>query len=344
MPLARTGANGGGTFCELAFPSCRLMNPAGQDYLCDGAVNTTERKFRLERVFIMRKLLLLSMASTALALGCPSANAKMFRMMCAPTASAPYTVTYDSDAGVSYITGSRTGATRKYRVLDVKDKSDVHVLYVATKSPNQSRTIYLAFDYSGDNKDVSAIRIINSRSDKEAKCSFSPNQTTAKAAPQQDGINAQSDREQARAQGAIAEAEQLRRENLRLQGELAKHEAVAADKQAQKSADYSAEKQAEAKGAEAEAKRQAEIKGAAIQAEVKTQQQIEAAAEEAPEETLRLQQQAKNHSRLQQQEAQNLSSKGPARNLLVFALWGGLFGAIAVLGYLLLASFSVLLR
>ena len=34
--------------------------------------------------------------------------------------SAPYTVAYDSDARVSYITGSRTGTTRNYLVLDVK--------------------------------------------------------------------------------------------------------------------------------------------------------------------------------------------------------------------------------
>jgi hypothetical protein len=69
--------------------------------------------------------------------------------------------------------------------LDVKDKSDVHVLYVATKAPNQARTIYLAFDYSGVGDDVSAIRVIDGASDKKDKCAFIPNQIAAKAAPQQ---------------------------------------------------------------------------------------------------------------------------------------------------------------
>jgi hypothetical protein len=130
---------------------------------------------------------------SALAVGCPSANAKIFRMTCTPTDSVPYTVAYDSDAGVSYITGSRTGTTRKYHVLDVKDKSDVHVLYVATKAPNQTRTIYLAFDYSGMGDDVSVIRVVDGATDKKDKCAFIPNQIDPKAAPQQ---GPQSDQEQ----------------------------------------------------------------------------------------------------------------------------------------------------
>lgn len=160
-------------------------------------------------------------------------------MTCTPTNSAPYTVAYNSDARVSYITGSRTGTTRNYYVLDVKDKSDAHILYVATKAPNQTRTVYLAFDYSGDDHDVSAIRVIDGASDKKDKCAFIPNQTAAKAAPQQG--------EDTREQRSVADAERLRQENLRLQGELAKQQAVAAGIQAQKSADYWAQKEAEAK-------------------------------------------------------------------------------------------------
>jgi len=132
----------------------------------------------------MKNLLVLSTAATAITISCPSANAKMFRMTCTPTASAPYTVAYDSDAGVSYIT-SQSGVTRKYHVLDVKDKSNVHVLYVATKAPNQTRTVYLAFDYSGDDHDVSAIRVKDRTSDKRDKCAFIPADIPAEAAPQQ---------------------------------------------------------------------------------------------------------------------------------------------------------------
>jgi hypothetical protein len=119
----------------------------------------------------MKNLLVLSTAATAITISCPSASAKMFRMTCTPTDSAPYTVAYDSDAGVSYIT-SQSGVTRKYHVLDVKDKSNLHVLYVATKAPNQTRKIYLAFDYSGDDRDVSAMRVIDRASDKKDKCAF----------------------------------------------------------------------------------------------------------------------------------------------------------------------------
>jgi hypothetical protein len=42
MPHARTGADGRRAFCEPAFPSCRLMNPAGQDNRRAGASNATE--------------------------------------------------------------------------------------------------------------------------------------------------------------------------------------------------------------------------------------------------------------------------------------------------------------
>ena len=109
----------------------------------------------------------------ALAIGCLSARAKTFRMTCTPASSPiPYTVVYDSDAKASYVTGSRSGFTRKYNVIDVKDTSAV--LYVATKAPGQTRTMYLAFDYSGDGDDVSAIRTIDGSSDKRDKCVFVP--------------------------------------------------------------------------------------------------------------------------------------------------------------------------
>ena len=74
----------------------------------------------------------------ALAISYPSAHAEIFRMTCTPDSSSiPYTVTYDSGVGASYITGGRSGTTRKYNVLNIKNKTSVHVLYVATKAPNQ---------------------------------------------------------------------------------------------------------------------------------------------------------------------------------------------------------------
>lgn len=107
-------------------------------------------------------------------------------MTCTPDSSSiPYTVAYDSGVGASYITGSRSGTTRKYNVLDIKNKTSVHVLYVATKAPNQTRTVYLAFDYSGKGDDVSAIRTIDGASDKKDKCVFIPSQVVAQVAPPQ---------------------------------------------------------------------------------------------------------------------------------------------------------------
>lgn len=207
---------------------------------------------------MQKRFLLSTTAATALAIGCPSANAEVFRMTCTPASSSiPYTVAYDSDAGASYVTGSRSGTTRKYYVIDVKDKTNVHILYVATKAPGQTRTMYLAFDYSQKNDDVSAIRVINGASDNKDKCAFTPNQI-AKATPQQGDVNA------LREQRSTADADLLRQENLRLTEELAKKEAEAA-----------AKRQADA-GAQAD-----------VNARSYTQQQIEAARQE----TLRLQQQ-----------------------------------------------------
>lgn len=41
---------------------------------------------------------------------------------------------------------------------------------MATQAPGQTRTVYLAFDYSGINTDVSNIRVIDGASDKTDKC------------------------------------------------------------------------------------------------------------------------------------------------------------------------------
>ena len=203
----------------------------------------------------MKNLLVISTAATAITISCPSANAKMFRMTCTPTASAPYTVAYDSDAGVSYIT-SQSGVTRKYHVLDVKDKSDVHVLYVATKAPNQTRMVYLAFDYSGDEDDVSAIRVIDRASDKRDKCAFiaapqqgpqsdqehqqeSPAESTPPVSSenqlkieQEKTKQAQADAKKKEEERKITEAEQKRRESeLKAEGEKEKREAEKRDQQ-----------------------------------------------------------------------------------------------------------------
>jgi hypothetical protein len=75
--------------------------------------------------------------------------------------------------------------TRKYNVLEVKDNSDAHILYVATKAPGQTRTMYLAFDYSADGDDVSAMRTIEGVSDKKDKCVFIPSEVVAKVVPPQ---------------------------------------------------------------------------------------------------------------------------------------------------------------
>lgn len=91
-------------------------------------------------------------------------------MTCYPEYSTSYTVTYNSEARQAAITGGRTGFVRMYHAFDVKDKPSKHILYVATKAPGQTRTLYLAFDYSGINTDVSNIRIIDGASDKTDKC------------------------------------------------------------------------------------------------------------------------------------------------------------------------------
>ena len=62
-------------------------------------------------------------------------------------------------------------ATWTYTALDVTDRPSKHILYVArTKAPGQTRTVYLAFDYSGINTDVSDIRVIDGAHDNMDKC------------------------------------------------------------------------------------------------------------------------------------------------------------------------------
>jgi hypothetical protein len=74
----------------------------------------------------------------------------------------------------AYITGSRSGTTRRYDVIDLKDNRKNHVLYLATHAPGQTRTVYLAFDYSQIGNDISDIRVIDRGYDATDKCSFIP--------------------------------------------------------------------------------------------------------------------------------------------------------------------------
>jgi hypothetical protein len=115
----------------------------------------------------------------------------MFSMTCYPANSTPYTVTYNSVARQAAITGGRTGFVRMYHALDVTDKPSRHILYVATKAPGQTRTLYLAFDYSGINTDVSSIRVTDRASDKTDKCASDNFQ--AAALPMRESINLMQD-------------------------------------------------------------------------------------------------------------------------------------------------------
>jgi len=95
-------------------------------------------------------------------------------MRCTPDGSVPYYVSYDSDTGESYVTGSRTGFTRQYHAFDVKRIANV--LYVAVKAPRQTRVLYLAFGYAKNGDDSSTIRVVDpGRSDLRDKCAFLPN-------------------------------------------------------------------------------------------------------------------------------------------------------------------------
>ena len=107
---------------------------------------------------------------TALALISAPADAKIFSMTCYPVHSTPYKVTYNTEARQAAIIGGKTGFVRTYTAFDVTDKPSKHILYVATKAPGQTRTVYLAFDYSGINTDVSDIRVIDGAHDNMDKC------------------------------------------------------------------------------------------------------------------------------------------------------------------------------
>jgi hypothetical protein len=98
-----------------------------------------------------------------LALISAPAHAEMFSMTCYPQNSTPYKVTYNPTARQAAVIGGRTGFVRTYNVIDVTDKPNKHVLYVAIRAPGQTRSLYLAFDYSGINTDVSSIRVIDRR-------------------------------------------------------------------------------------------------------------------------------------------------------------------------------------
>jgi hypothetical protein len=117
----------------------------------------------------MKKLFLFSTAAMVLAIG--SAHAETFRMRCAPDGSVPYYVSYDSDTGKAYVTGSRTGFTRQYHAFDMKRIANT--LYVAVKAPRQTRVLYLAFGYGKNGVDSSTLRAVDpGRSDSRDKCAL----------------------------------------------------------------------------------------------------------------------------------------------------------------------------
>lgn len=91
-------------------------------------------------------------------------------MICTPTNSSPYGVTYANN--FIYVTGSVTGRTTQYPVIDREDRTNTHVLYIAAKRRDQSRTLYFTFDYSQKGEDVSDIRVKDGASDTTDKCTF----------------------------------------------------------------------------------------------------------------------------------------------------------------------------
>jgi hypothetical protein len=99
-------------------------------------------------------------------------HAGTFMMNCYP-AGPVYLVTYDTDTRTGIITGSVSHRSTSYKAKDVVDRPDKHMLYVAMTAPGQTRTLYLAFDYSGT-RDVSAIRTKDGDQDRRDKCEFRP--------------------------------------------------------------------------------------------------------------------------------------------------------------------------
>jgi hypothetical protein len=129
---------------------------------------TTRQRFRKTQPPKGTEMKTSSIFFAAFALISAPAHAEIFSMTCHPEYSTPYTVTYNSEARQAAIIGGKTGFVRTYHAFDVKDSK--HILYVTTKAPGQTRTVYLAFDYSGINTDVSNIRVIDGASDKTDKC------------------------------------------------------------------------------------------------------------------------------------------------------------------------------
>jgi len=99
-------------------------------------------------------------------------------MTCRPVGGFPYYVAYDDDAKTINVTGSVNGkkpVVRPYPVFEVNNDQRKHVVYVAAKRGDQTRTLYSAFDYSRNGHDASATRVKSPNYDASDKCEF--NQT-----------------------------------------------------------------------------------------------------------------------------------------------------------------------
>ena len=105
-------------------------------------------------------------------LGISSAYAESITMTCYPTDSASsYNVTYYPECNYAEIVGNWADARSSlYSVLGKDSKGNV--IYIRTKAEGQTRTVYLAFGYSGAGDDVSSIRVVDKtiNYDKRDKC------------------------------------------------------------------------------------------------------------------------------------------------------------------------------
>jgi hypothetical protein len=101
-------------------------------------------------------------------------NAKLpnvFAMYCHPNNGAVYGVIAANGNNKAKIV-SRTGKIREYEVFEQKDNPAGGTFYVAARRPDQDRILYFAFDYSRNDKDVSAIRVKGPGYDSRDKCAM----------------------------------------------------------------------------------------------------------------------------------------------------------------------------
>lgn len=80
-------------------------------------------------------------------------------MICSPASGSPYAVSLTMNDAKHIDVISNSGTARSYPIYDMNNNENNHVLYIAAKRPDQDRTLYFAFDYSGKGNDVSAIRV-----------------------------------------------------------------------------------------------------------------------------------------------------------------------------------------